>query len=117
MSYINNKIKLFPKGEIINTYKIFNIFQDFNQNLLLDIPIFKNGKPIKIKEKNKGSFTKYCNGKVTSECIARGKRSPSKAIRKKAIFAQNARKWNKHLNGGILYNNEDVLNDLLNNLK
>lgn len=55
----------------------------------------KNGSKIHIKKKNRGSFTKYCKGEVTEECIQRGKNSPSAAIRKKAIFAQNSRKWDK----------------------
>jgi len=48
---------------------------------------FKKGYKIKIKESQKGSFTKYCNGKVTNECIQRGKNSPDPKIRKKATFA------------------------------
>lgn len=56
---------------------------------------------IHIKKKNRGKFTDYCGGTVTGECIARGKRSSNPAIRKRATFAANARKW-KHLNGGIL---------------
>lgn len=55
----------------------------------------KKGGKIKTKDSQKGSFTKYCNGKVTDECIQRGKNSPNPKIRKKAIFAQNARKWHK----------------------
>lgn len=55
----------------------------------------KGGKPkIKIKESQKGSFTRYCGGNVTNECIQRGKNSPDPKIRKKATFASNARKWN-----------------------
>lgn len=56
----------------------------------------KGGKKpkIHIKESQRGSFTEYCGGKVTSECIARGKKSPNPKIRKKATFAANARKWN-----------------------
>lgn len=54
---------------------------------------------IHIKPSKRGSFTAYCKRKghkgVTSSCIAAGKRSRSKAIRKKATFAANARKW-KH---------------------
>ena len=50
---------------------------------------------IYIKPSKRGSFTKYCGGRVTSACISRGKKSKSKAIRKKATFAANARKWNK----------------------
>lgn len=54
----------------------------------------KGGKPkIHIKESQKGSFTSYCGGKVTNECIQRGKNSPDPKIRKKAVFAQNARSW------------------------
>lgn len=64
---------------------------------------FAKGGGIHIKKKNRGKFTKYCGGKVTSECIARGKRSSSPTIRKRATFAANARKW-KHADGGWLDN-------------
>lgn len=60
-----------------------------------ELEIFKSGGKIHIKKKNRGSFTRYCNGKVTNECIRRGKNSPDPAIRKKATFAANARRW-KH---------------------
>lgn len=56
---------------------------------------FKKGRKIKIKKENVGSFTRYCGGNVTSECIQRGKNSPDPKIRKKATFAANARRW-KH---------------------
>ena len=62
---------------------------------------FKDGGGIHIKKKNRGKFTEYCGGKVTSECIARGKRSSSPTIRKRATFAANARKWH-HADGGPL---------------
>lgn len=62
----------------------------------------KSGNKIHIKESQKGSFTRYCNGKVTNECIRRGKNSPDPRIRKKATFAANARKW-KHQMGGVVY--------------
>ena len=55
---------------------------------------FKNGG-IHIKKANKGKFTEYCDGKVTEECIEKGKHSASAAVRKRAVFAQNVRKW-KH---------------------
>lgn len=61
----------------------------------------KSGSKIHIKKSQRGSFTRYCNGKVTSECIRRGKNSPDPRIRKKATFAANARKW-KHAEGGII---------------
>lgn len=63
--------------------------------------LFKNGGGIHIKKANRGKFTEYCGGKVTSECIARGKRSSSPAVRKRATFAQNARGWS-HADGGSL---------------
>ena len=58
---------------------------------------------IHIKKKNRGKFTDYCGGKVTTECIQRGKNSPSATIRKRATFAQNARSWSKREEGGILH--------------
>lgn len=65
------------------------------------IPIGKSG--IHIKKKNRGSFTSYCGGKVTDACIQKAKNSPSSAIRKKAVFAENARGWaRKHQEGGTL---------------
>ena len=68
--------------------------------------ILKKGHKIHIKSSHKGLFTKYCNGKVTSECIARGKSSPNPAIRKRATFAANARKW-KHADGGVIDGTEN----------
>lgn len=53
---------------------------------------------IHIKPENRGKFTEYCGGKVTAECIERGKNSSSAAVRKRATFAANARKW--HQEGG-----------------
>lgn len=63
---------------------------------------FKKGHKIHIKESQKGTFTKWCGGNVTDECIQRGKNSSNPKIRKKATFAANARKW-KHKDGGVLY--------------
>lgn len=59
----------------------------------------KNGSGIHIKKKNRGKFTDYCGGKVTEECIQRGKHSSNPTTRKRATFAANARRW-KHLFGG-----------------
>lgn len=67
-----------------------------------ELAMFAKGGKIHIKKENRGKFTDYCGGKVTSECIARGKRSKSPAVRKRATFAANARKW-KHDFGGYLY--------------
>lgn len=66
------------------------------------LEFLKNGSGIHIKKKNRGKFTSYCGGKVTDECIQKGKNSSNPAIRKRATFAANARKW-KHKDGGVLY--------------
>ena len=63
------------------------------------LEFLKNGSGIHIKEKNRGKFTSYCGGKVTNECIQRGKNSSNPAIRKRATFADNARHF-KHRSGG-----------------
>ena len=65
------------------------------------LQFLKNGSGIHIKKENRGKFTDYCGGKVTSECIAKGKHSSNPAIRKRATFAANARKW-KHEKGAKL---------------
>lgn len=66
------------------------------KNLILS---FKKGGGIHIKKENRGKFTDYCGGKVTSACIAKGKASSNPTIRKRATFAANARRW-KHAQGG-----------------
>lgn len=66
------------------------------------IRFLKNGSGIHIKESQKGSFTKYCKGKVTNECIQKGKNSPDPKIRKKATFADNARHFKHRLGGNIV---------------
>jgi len=59
----------------------------------------KKKMKIEIAPSKVGSFTAWCkrrgyNG-VTSECINEGKRSKLAKIRKKAVFADNAKnKWN-----------------------
>lgn len=56
---------------------------------------------IQIKKENRGKFRKFCKGKVTQECINKGKKSSNPVTRKRAVFAENAKRW-KHQNGGIL---------------
>lgn len=79
---------------------------------LEEIPILKKGG-IHIKKKNRGKFTEWCGGKVTQECINRGKNSKNPKIRKKATFADNARRW-KHQMGGTLINPQQII-DMVNN--
>lgn len=80
-----------------NSIKLLPMFKSGGLFIQLD----KKGNKIHIKKKNRGKFTDYCGGKVTSACISRGKNSPNPTIRKRATFAANARKW-KHQQGGVL---------------
>lgn len=75
----------------------------------------KGGKmkhKIHIKKENRGKFTEYCGGKVTSECIQKGKNSSDPKIRKRATFAQNSRRWSKKKYGGQINYINNVI-DLL----
>lgn len=74
--------------------------------------LFKNGGGIHIKKANRGKFTEYCGGKVTSECIARGKHSSSPAVRKRATFAQNARGWHHSFGGWLNTQGGDFSNGI-----
>lgn len=98
-------------GELFNTNSIIggslgsniqNAIAPAQEQTLTVSPMntFKDGGGIHIKKANRGKFTKYCGGKVTSACIAKGKRSSSPAVRKRATFAANARKW--HSDGGYM---------------
>lgn len=98
-------------GELFNTNSIIggslgsniqNAIAPAQEQTLTVSPMntFKDGGGIHIKKANRDKFTKYCGGKVTSACIAKGKRSSSPAVRKRATFAANARKW--HADGGYM---------------
>lgn len=96
--YNQSEIEKFTK--IINDNK--SVIDKLSRVERVDaIEAFKKGNKIHIKKENRGKFTDYCGGKVTSECIQRGKNSSDPKIRKRATFAANARKW-KHQSGGIL---------------
>ena len=79
------------------------IQEAYNEYLNSEINFYRKGNKIKsskkpkihIKKENRGKFTDYCGGKVTSECIQRGKNSSDPKIRKRATFAANARSWSK----------------------
>lgn len=60
---------------------------------------YLKGGSIHIKKKNRGKFTDYCGGKVTEECIRKGKNSSNPTTRKRANFAQVARHKFKHADG------------------
>ena len=97
-SYSQSEIERFAK--IINANK--SVIDKLSNGERVDaIEAFKKGNKIHIKKENRGKFTDYCGGKVTSECIQRGKNSSDPKIRKRATFAANVRTW-KHQSGGIL---------------
>lgn len=110
---LNNKqIKALGDMKLTSLPNSFNALPDVST-----INTFAKGGGIHIKKKNRGKFTDYCGGEVTSECIARGKRSSSPTIRKRATFAQNARKF-KHAYGGFLEGmeydlDESIVKDLI----
>lgn len=92
--------ELIGQGANINNMK--------NGGEMNTLEFLKNGSGIHIKKKNRGKFTSYCGGKVTNECIQKGKNSSNPAIRKRATFAANARKW-KHRFGGIIKAQEGTI--------
>ena len=67
---------------------------------LFSIPMLANGSGIHIKKENRGKFTetKKRTGKTTEELT----HSKNPLTRKRAIFAQNAKKW-KHEDGGEVH--------------
>lgn len=67
---------------------------------LFSIPMLANGSGIHIKKENRGKFTetKKRTGKTTEELT----HSKNPLTRKRAIFAQNAKKW-KHGDGGEVH--------------
>ena len=67
---------------------------------LFSIPVLANGSGIHIKKENRGKFTetKKRTGKTTEELT----HSKNPLTRKRAIFAQNAKKW-KHKDGGEVH--------------
>ena len=66
---------------------------------------------IKINKKNIGKFTSYCGGKVTQQCIDKAKQSKNKTLVKRAVFAENARKWQQ---GGVLSRYIGLINNNIN---
>lgn len=67
-----------------------------------------NGGTIHINPENRGKFnaTKQRTGKTTEELT----HSKNPTTRRRAIFAQNAAKWNHHGYGGLLYDDGGNLN-------
>ena len=74
---------------------------------LFSIPMLANGSGIHIKKENRGKFTetKKRTGKTTEELT----HSKNPLTRKRAIFAQNSKRF-KHMNGGNIYLVPNCLN-------
>ena len=91
----------------LNVEKLKN---ELYPNFKFDINKYKSGGTIRIKEENKGKFTatKERTGKTTEELT----HSKNPLTRKRAVFAQNAKKF-KHQDGGIL----KLINKNINNNK
>ena len=89
---INNNFNYVIDNIMPILYNYYNLDIGFNN---VYVPKFKKGNKIKIKKENRGKFTEYCGGNVTQECIRKGKNSSNPIIRKRATFADNARKWKK----------------------
>lgn len=69
------------------------------------------------KKGTEGSFKRYCGGKVTRECIERGKNSPNPTIRARARLAETLLKMHKKEEGGEVIKGFEFLDGLLNNRK
>lgn len=98
-------MRKYNQSEIEKSTKIINANKSVidklsNVERVDAVEAFKKGNKIHIKKENRGKFTDYCGGKVTSECIQRGKNSSDPKIRKRATFAQNSRRWLKRQYGG-----------------
>lgn len=86
-----SKSKNYPS--FVDYQNLIQQLRDSSSNNLIER--FKKGNKIHIKKKNRGKFSEWCGGKVTEECIRRGKNSPNPTIRKRATFADNVRHF-KH---------------------
>ena len=90
-----NKFTIFPGNSIGNAAaKVANKKQG---------GLFKKGGGIYIKPENKGKFT--ATMKRTGKTVKQLTHSKNPLTRKRAIFAQNAKKW-KHQNGGSINPND-----------
>ena len=95
-----DKIRLFDNFSDEDIIWMMNNVAQNNSKLDKSAYYAKSG--IKIKKSNRGKFTSYCGGEVTSACIQKGKNSSDPAVRKRATFAANARKWKHQIGGKIV---------------
>ncbi len=103
-----NNVQDYDKDNLLNRYDddtLLRLFNEVAQNNTDDnmVNYAANGGSIHIDPKNRGKFnaTKKRTGKTTEELT----HSKNPLTRKRAIFAQNAKKW-KHDDGGYLQDEE-----------
>lgn len=111
----SNNVSGYNKDELLNRYdddtllRLFNeVAQNNTDNNMINYAayggnLYAKGGSIHIDPKNRGKFnaTKKRTGKTTEELT----HSKNPLTRKRAIFAQNAKKW-KHDDGGYLQDEE-----------
>lgn len=97
LSTLDNATKLAKGEQSVGQNKLDAIKGAQDQQNASSLTLFKKGGEIRLNPKNKGKFTatKKRTGKTTEELT----HSKNKLTRKRAIFAQNAKKW-KHFLGG-----------------
>lgn len=120
--YARSIMNALQKASLSGNNKQFNTFIDNLKSGIKYLPAaaplgiglnqnqYKNGGKMKIsfgksgihiKKQNRGKFTEYCGGKVTQACIDRAKASGNSKLIKRAIFAENSRRWS-HKNSGTI---------------
>jgi len=86
--------------------RLLRMLEEKRQTMLQqqESPVFPESKVAGTKEakkwmsdavKDKGSFTDYCGGKVTQECIDKGKKSPDTKTKRRANLAETFRSEGK----------------------
>ena len=93
--------QIIMEGQTSPNLQQYGIWQNFNNEQIPETYTLwhKSGGSIHIKKKNRGKFTDYCGGKVTEECIRKGKNSSNPTTRKRANFVWIARHKFKHQDG------------------
>ena len=100
-------MNIFRQNGVLDLSEMRRIYDEQNPSLtdetpgpFMSAPMYAKGGSIYIKPENRGKFnaTKKRTGKTTEELT----HSKNPITRKRAIFAQNVRKW-KHEDGGYLF--------------
>jgi hypothetical protein len=62
-------MKTLKLEEFLKYYRDLGMLDFYEDPISEAIVNAKSGSKIKIKKENRGSFTRWCGGKVTEECI------------------------------------------------